>query len=289
MNENTIRNNGQDVSFPCEADGKSLRLQNKDGSEYSIQVRLGMHGTNAVRLTHDFRVMVSGYTLSESQSRDVIIARLEGLGLVFQEDNPRERVQPLRDEHGDLTRGWKDILEMAGYEVPRLPMTEGFETTPDGLVFKITNRQRHSGVPPVLAREVRREAGKLIAAANRWLHENLRSFKRVVKLTPFEAVELYMRAKSSQVSVVEIELGEEVETRSWDPPSFGSGGGWSTWTVYGRVTEGETTKETKKVVFNHGPAAVYSAAGDAINGGRVFYRLLYVVSPSGDLAERAKS
>lgn len=281
--QNVIRNDGRDVFFPETASGKKLFFQ--DGS--FVDIYLGFMGTNVVRLTADYRVQVSGYTLSETQTPEFIVPVLKELGFAFEEDNPRSRVEHLRDEHGNLCRGWKDILEMAGHEVPRWPATEGFETT-NGLVFKICNAQRHPEVAPVLSREVRREASILISAANRWLHENLRSFKRSVKLTPFQAVELYMRAKNSQVECVEVELGSTVETKYWEAPSFGSGGGWSTWTVYGEVTHQGDSKNSRSVLFDQGPAVIYSAAGDAINGGRNFHRVLYVVSPTGNLAEKVK-
>lgn len=283
-----IRNDGKDVRFPQSADGMSLRLQTVEGQEYSIEIRLGWHGTNVVRLTSDYRVQVSGFTLSEPQKPEFIIPVFESLGFVFEKDSPRSRVQSLRDENGELRGGWKHVMAMAGHPEPTMiQMSEGYETTPDGLVYTICIGQRHPDIAPVLAREVRREAGKLISAANRWLHQNLRSFKRAVKLTPYQAVELYMRAKNSRLTVVDVELGSTVDTKYWDYPTFGSGGGWCTWTVYGEVSRQGETKNSRSVVFDKGPAVVFSAAGDRIGEGRNFYRILYVVTPTGDLAERA--
>lgn len=281
-----IKNDGVNVRFPDSANGNFLQLQSGD-EVYKIQVCLGMHGTNVVRLTSDFRIQVSGFTLSEPQNRDFIVAVLEELGFIFEEDDPRSRIEPLRDERGDLRRGWKNVLAMAGYPDPSDSMTEGYETTPDGLVYAICNRQRHPSIAPVLALEVRREAAILIATANRWLHANLRSFKRSVKLTPFEVVQLYMRAKNENVSVIEVDPSESVDTRYWDPPSFGSGGGWSVWTVYGLVTKGESSDRAVTVTFDKGPAVVFTAAGDSINGGRTFYRKMYVVKPTGELKTRS--
>lgn len=230
-----------------------------------------------VKVTPDLRIGVKNYELSEQMTVEQIEAVLSPFNVEFKMYSKDMGYRPVFNEKGEIDLPWKQVLLLAGLRQRetmdlRVYRTGGFVFTSalGGIFHEDTSSE------PYLEKDVRKAANMLVAQANRWLHENLRSLKRAVKLTPFEAIELYKRAQNAKVQVIEVKLGDTVETKWWDSPSFGSGGGWSNWTVYGQVTKVGSDKNSRTVIFDQGPAVIYTAAGDAINDGRVFYRKLYV-------------
>ncbi|MDQ3008023.1 MAG: hypothetical protein M3Q81_00330 [bacterium] len=187
--------------------------------------------------------------------------------------------QSLRNERGELIYRPDALLAMAGYG--RLAVE--WEHS-GGLIYLISLGRRHPNVGPFNEVKVRREANKIIQKARTWVNQNLRAFKRHVKLTELEAVMLWKFSTHEKFEIVRCKVGDTVVVARAGFSTFGSGGSWSQFELFGQVTEevlGQHvttffTQEKVLVTFDQGPAAIYVAAGDAIGSGRVFHRKLYV-------------
>lgn len=278
-----IRNNGKPVFFVEElADGKNFRLK-FDGAESYILIKLGLYGNNAVEVTSDFRVLVSGYRMSDPHEPEDLRIRLAEVGLrleIVTAEEERKSVQPLRNDRGELTTNVDSIMAMAGHG----PEARQWETTDNGLVYLLCLGRRHPEVPPRLAREVRHEAHLIIAASRQWIHANLRSFKRHVQLSDWEAVQLWKAANHTQIEIIRVKVGETIMVETSDGSYFGSGGGWGNHQEWGKFTRqwietqdtGFITFPKHSYTFDQGPAVVYTAAGDSINGSRLSWRKMYI-------------
>jgi hypothetical protein len=185
----------------------------------------------------------------------------------------------VRNADGELNVNLEDLLSMAGYG----PKTTHWEYE-GGLVHFLILGKRSEHFGPFEVHEVRREALQIIEKARRWIHSELRGFKRYIKLTEWDAVQLWKLSTMRGSTIVRCKVGDTVNIPRQGESHFGSGEAWGVWKVYGEVTENVTEshdtgfvdKETVSVTFDHGPAVVYSAAGDRVNEGRTFYRKLYV-------------
>lgn len=276
-----IRNDGKYAFFDKNlADGKMLRLKFK-GEENVIEIRMGFHGTNTIEVTSDFRVQVSGYILSDSHEPEDLRIRLAEVGLVLEVNSTeaeRASVKPLRNKMGELDTNIDSLMGMAGYG----PEAHLWETTSNGLVYYICLGRRHPDVAPRLASEVRSEAHKIVESARIWIHQNMRGFKRAVKMDNWDAVQLWKVAQKA--TIIRVKLGETVEVETSTGSYFGSGGGWGRHEEWGQFTRewvksddnGFTTHPFYRYTFDKGPAVVYTATGDGINGGRTHWRKLYV-------------
>jgi hypothetical protein len=191
----------------------------------------------------------------------------------------------LFNERGDLRYNQKAILEMAGIRPTKRPMG-GFvwHTDENGLVWWKFLGKLDPEIGPYSAREARREAAKIVARARRWLRETAPGFTRRVKLSDWEVFHLYEIAHSGKVDITFHKVGESIEVGRGGTAYFGSGGGWGRWEVFGQISEravssrdnGFAVYETVEVTFDHGPAILYTASGDGINGGRLFWKGLLI-------------
>jgi hypothetical protein len=186
--------------------------------------------------------------------------------------------KPMRNYDGELTTNIEALMAMAGHG----PEAGQWERTQAGLVYQLCSGRRHPSVSPRLAKQVHHEAHLVIQSARQWIHNNLRSFKRHVELTDYEAVQLWKAGRKARI--IRVKLGDTILIETSQGSYFGSGGGWGRHVEWGEFTRewvetddnGFTTHPYYKYTFDQGPAVVYSAAGDGINGGRTFWRRLYV-------------
>lgn len=207
-------------------------------------------------------------------------------------------IQPVRNTEGQLTVRLESLLAMAGHLPPDnlshqfTIYNKGWDEA-DGLIFRHSYLNYDDNYPdrgPFEAHEVHKEANAIIEKANRWVHDNLRAFKRHARLSPFEAMIVWKFSQQPGFVIVRHQLGSTVEVRRLvcigERPNF-----WSVWEKFGSFT-GEVVKsegyrrdlgypyvnlETAAITFNRHHALLYTAAG-SVKGDELLFRELHVAS-----------
>ena len=154
----------------------------------------------------------------------------------------------------------------------------------DGLVFaKDPWGGRLASCDPYFLWEVTDAAQALIDSALNWAEDNLKtSTIRALDLehNPYKAVLIHQRMKDCRWEILRLKVGDTVEV-----PWQGSRGGWGSVSAYGefsKVEGGENedngfcTSGTEMFQFDKGPCIVFTSAGDDLNGGRSFYRKIFI-------------
>lgn len=186
-------------------------------------------------------------------------------------------VKPLRDQAGELQLNWRSILAAAGYGGP----TEDWEVE-GGKVYHIYLGERNPRLGPYSEASLRKEAKRIVTEGRRWCRQAFPGLVRSLELDEFNLVQLYRQARRADIQRVRV--GEEVRVGYSTGSYFGRGGGWGNFMIYGDVDQEQLEESDNgfvrggayKITFSKGPAAVYSAAGDSINGGRTHYKILIV-------------
>jgi hypothetical protein len=174
--------------------------------------------------------------------------------------------------------GWdttRNILGMAGLlDDPRWS-SEG------DVVYLVSDSSRKVQFP---RNEVQELAFRLVKEAREWLKEFAPSLNS--QLRDGEAALLHYYVFEKKAQVLRVKLGEPVRVEKGGSSYFGSGGAWGVWEIFGAPPKPkeEVVKEfdngfavdREVVVTFSAPGAIYSASGDSINGGRVFFRLLII-------------
>lgn len=183
-----IKNDGVAVFLPKEANGLQITLPFK-GEAQILNIVIGWFGNNTLLVTHDMRVELMGRLPSDPLSEKELVALTEHLGLEFELDNPKDRVQPYPSH-------WREIMAIAGYGEKAI----NWEVK-DGLAFKVSYPGRRlAGIGPYRFREVKKRANKLIGKARRYLHAAFPALMRHLKqLDEFQLVEFYQRVASANV------------------------------------------------------------------------------------------
>jgi hypothetical protein len=268
-----LKNDNEEVAFKMA--GQSFQVSWKSGKAVGmIEIPDAMSDPHRVErdtvwgriaVTHDLRIRCGLYCTTDPLDHSQLREIAKKLGLRFELDNPQVRV---------LAVGETTALQLAG--VSPLDYSSAWDIRPDeGLAYFQGGRFVYS------LEDARKVATKVIADARRWIHQTLPGLVRNLELTDHDAVQLFWKARKA--TIIRVKVGETHEVPWAGGSYFGSGGGWGKWMIWGNVTEtsgqrhdnGFCVEGTTFVTFNS-PSAVYTASGDGINGGRVFYRKLFV-------------
>lgn len=262
----TIKNDGRPVSLPDEANGKVVHLPYKGQvGEVKLSLGFGAQCINRVRVHSDLSLEFSGCAQGDPMEESACRALLAQIGLQLELDDPASRIKPLRGSGWDT---WRDLSEMIG--------GQGSWKTEGDLVFHVVSGNRSWEVGPFSRREAEKMFNGLLSEARSWIHEMFPTLRRL-HLAPADAVELYQRGR--RADIVRVKVGQIVNLTKAGSSYFGSGGGYGVWVTFGcepkvevvlETDDGFARDETVRITFPS-PGAVYTAAGDGINGGRVFF------------------
>lgn len=247
-----------------------------------VKIELPLRGS--ICFTRDLKLYVDhmhGYIETEVLNVQSAQAIAHKLGFVLHILTPEEEsalVHPLRKD-GELQMNLEALLSAHGVG----PDAAAWRKTDNGLVYYAYDERYMIYGPKFYSiKAVAHEVHLITERARQWIHDELRGFKRHVKLDDYKAIQLWKVGKDA--SIIFVKLGESFELTTQTGQKFGSGGAWSKESFWGGKVRsqvlferdtGFVSQTTGKFHFTE-PGAMFVAAGDDINGGRTFYRKLYV-------------
>lgn len=270
-----VKNDYQRVRFPNL--GQSFEGWLKIRNDYNWR---NGRGGGEIYISHNFHVRFSSIGEWKKLGEKRVRSLCEALGLKFELENPRKGVEALVGQDGHLTVNQATLLAIAGYG-PRAGEWERSK----GLVFRLAGYrdypwERYDWNSYSL-KEARQIAHGMISRARRGIKKNFPGLKRHLKFDDYQAVMFWRIAKEGFTLV---KVGQTITLKKSGGSRFGSGDAWGTWKEWGDVNKKDISSNNNgfvvtgevKVTFDQGPAAVFTAAGDGINGGRTFWRRLVV-------------
>lgn len=268
MKKNVVRNDGDRYFGAWENPGKILLPYR--GVEKEIAV-----GETSMVISYDHRVDIGRNDPSDPIAPELLRQRLAAIGVDFKEFIAPENAMSRKELRGMFQ--FESLLEALGaVEKPEY----GYWVRQGDFVIWTTA----IGKPYELLRisDVEKELARRVGEARRWINQTFPGFLRRLKLTDVQVVELFNQG--SHASIIRYNVGEDANV-SWQGHSyFGSGGASGTWKIWGAVSEVQETgshdngfvKSGSTKIHFDGPAALYTYAGDSINGGRTFWRELHI-------------
>jgi len=269
----TIKNDGEYHQLPAEFEGTDVTLPVK-GEEKVFTFKKVPWGPDGLWMSVSQLGIVRTSWYPKEQSDPLPIeeasTRLGDVGI---------QVEIMPVELSPCTAGWRFILNAAKGKIDRdRYYVQG------NIIYKYAGDylKDHKAKDPVYSLEqIKEEAVRIQEKSLEWA-------KGFFSSSLFNCLDLAVNSwRRSLLREIVVDDHATIERRKvgvpfpgkWVKPYFGgSGGGWSNAFGIGKYTGIKTESGEDGLLFDT-PGVYYTAAGDDINGGRLSFRVLYIVEP----------